>query len=112
MIEYFYPYKYLMGQNWDDALEQLLPVFISVGTNQEFYPALRRVLMKSCANVSDFAQFFLFLKNSKPDKILPTFYVQLYINMILSLDKQHSEKINFRARDFYELKQFFFELFY
>ena len=42
---------------------------------QFFLPPLSEVfLMKSCANVSDFAQFFLRHRNCKRHKSLPTFY--------------------------------------
>ena len=37
-------------------------------------------LRKSCANVSDFALFFLVLKNSKPNKTLLTFYVEFILH--------------------------------
>ena len=35
--------------------------------------ALQSLLMKSCANVSDFAHFLLHFRNSTPDKSLPLF---------------------------------------
>lgn len=35
-IEYFFPYKYLIGQDWDDVLAEMIPKFINVNSEQDY----------------------------------------------------------------------------
>ncbi|WP_294959772.1 S41 family peptidase [uncultured Flavobacterium sp.] len=46
MIEYFYPYKYLMDQSWDATLGQMLPVFINAVTEKDFYIAMQKLTVR------------------------------------------------------------------
>ncbi|MBZ4034261.1 PDZ domain-containing protein [Flavobacterium sp. 17A] len=46
VIEYFYPYKYLMDKNWDKSLEELLPVFVNAGGEEDFYVAVKRLTVR------------------------------------------------------------------
>ncbi|WP_264566029.1 S41 family peptidase [Flavobacterium sp. N3904] len=43
VIEYFFPYKYLMDQQWDVTLEKMLPFFIEAKNENEFYTAMQKV---------------------------------------------------------------------
>jgi C-terminal processing protease CtpA/Prc len=46
VIEYFFPYKYLMDQKWDNALEEMLPVFIQAKNEDDFYTAMQKLTVK------------------------------------------------------------------
>ena len=46
LIEYFFPYKYIMDQKWDVTLEELLPVFIAAKSENEFYTAMQRLTVR------------------------------------------------------------------
>ena len=46
VIEYFFPYKYLMDQKWDTTLEEMLPVFIEVKNADDFYTAFQKLTVK------------------------------------------------------------------
>lgn len=45
-IEYFYPYKYLTDQNWDDVLKEMIPKFIAAQTKEEFHLAMLEMVVK------------------------------------------------------------------
>lgn len=46
VIEYFFPYKYLMDQNWDTTLEELLPAFMIAKNEDDFYTAMQKLTVK------------------------------------------------------------------
>jgi C-terminal processing protease CtpA/Prc len=46
LVEYFFPYKYLMDNKWDATLEKMLPVFIADQNDDEFYFAMQKVIAK------------------------------------------------------------------
>lgn len=46
VIEYFFPYKYLMDQKWDKVLEEMIPVFIEAKNDGDFYIAFQKLTVK------------------------------------------------------------------
>jgi len=36
MIQYYYPYKYMIDKNWNDVLKEYIPLFISAENRQEY----------------------------------------------------------------------------
>jgi C-terminal processing protease CtpA/Prc len=46
VIEYFFPYKYLMDQKWDSTLEKMLPAFIEASNDDDFYIAMQKLTVK------------------------------------------------------------------
>ncbi|MBW4359327.1 S41 family peptidase [Flavobacterium taihuense] len=46
VMEYFFPYKYLMDQKWDTTLEEMLPVFIQAKNEGDFYIAMQKLTVK------------------------------------------------------------------
>lgn len=62
LIEYFFPYKYLMDQKWDTSLEQMLPLFIEAKSEDDFYIAMQKLSVK--LNDSH-AVFFIYPKKNK-----------------------------------------------
>lgn len=48
-IEYFYPYKYLMDEHWDDVLRKFIPMFIEATTEQD----LHKTFLKLTAKLND-----------------------------------------------------------
>ncbi|GIQ59100.1 hypothetical protein Flavo103_22360 [Flavobacterium collinsii] len=45
-IEYFFPYKYVMDQNWDEALMEILPHIDTPASEKEFLLAMREISIK------------------------------------------------------------------
>lgn len=45
-IEYFYPYKYLMDENWDNVLKDMISKFLKIKTENEFQLALKELIAK------------------------------------------------------------------
>jgi C-terminal processing protease CtpA/Prc len=45
-MEYFFPYKYKMDQNWDTVLIEMLPRFISPESEKDFVLAMREISVK------------------------------------------------------------------
>ena len=45
-VEYFFPYKYVMDQNWDDALLEMLPKITSPESEKDFIMGLRELSIK------------------------------------------------------------------
>ncbi|OOG73286.1 S41 family peptidase [Flavobacterium sp. A45] len=46
LIEYFFPYKYLMDQKWDTTLDEMLPVFIEVKNEDAFFTVMQKLTVK------------------------------------------------------------------
>lgn len=46
VIEYYFPYKYVMDQKWDLSLEQVLPLVLEAKKGNEFYIALKKLTAK------------------------------------------------------------------
>lgn len=46
LMEYFFPYKYLMDNTWDSTLKELLPVFTDAKNEDDFYMAMQRLTVK------------------------------------------------------------------
>lgn len=45
-IEYFYPYKYLTDQNWDEVLLEMIPKFINSKSASEYHLAMLETVIK------------------------------------------------------------------
>lgn len=43
LIEYYFPYKYVMDQKWDLSLEQSLPQIVDAKTEIDFYKSMRKL---------------------------------------------------------------------
>ena len=48
VIEYFYPYKYVMDQNWDEVLQEMIPGFQQVKSEEEYHVLLHELTVKLC----------------------------------------------------------------
>lgn len=46
IIEYFFPYKYQMDQNWDEALIEMIPKFTNCQSKKEFHLAMLELVVK------------------------------------------------------------------
>lgn len=46
IIEYFYPYKYLNDQNWNEVLLEMIPEFINANKEDVFKKTIQRVVAK------------------------------------------------------------------
>jgi len=46
IIEYFFPYKYQMDQNWDEALIEMIPKFTNCQSEKEFHLAMLELVVK------------------------------------------------------------------
>jgi C-terminal processing protease CtpA/Prc len=46
LIEYYFPYKYVMDQKWDLSLEQILPSIVNAKSEYDFYIALKKLTSK------------------------------------------------------------------
>ncbi len=46
LVEYFFPYKYIMDQKWDLTLEQSIPAVLKIKDEDDFYKVIRKVSTK------------------------------------------------------------------
>lgn len=46
IIEYFFPYKYQMDQNWDEVLLEMIPKFTNCQSEEEFHLAMLELVVK------------------------------------------------------------------
>lgn len=46
LMEYFFPYKYIMDKKWDVTLEELLPLFIEAKNEDDFYTAMQKLTVR------------------------------------------------------------------
>ncbi|MFH6962370.1 S41 family peptidase [Flavobacterium plurextorum] len=57
VVEYYFPYKYLMDQKWDLTLNEVLPLVVQSKKPEDFYKALR----KAAVNLDDsHVEFFIY----------------------------------------------------
>ncbi|MDH5603646.1 MAG: hypothetical protein OEY51_06895 [Cyclobacteriaceae bacterium] len=54
VIEYFYPYKYVLDQNWDEVLMEMIPRFQQIKTEVEYHLLIRELTGKLCDSHSSF----------------------------------------------------------
>ena len=46
LIEYYFPYKYIMDQKWDKTLEQILPLVVESKDQKDFLMAMKKMTTK------------------------------------------------------------------
>ncbi|WAC03824.1 PDZ domain-containing protein [Lacinutrix neustonica] len=46
LMEYFYPYKYVMDKDWDSTLEDMIPLFIEANNDDDFYLAMQKLTVR------------------------------------------------------------------
>jgi C-terminal processing protease CtpA/Prc len=46
LVEYYFPYKYVMDQKWDKTLEQILPLAVEAKDQKDFYIAMKKLTTK------------------------------------------------------------------
>jgi C-terminal processing protease CtpA/Prc len=46
IIEYFFPYKYMMDKKWDKTLQEMLPLFIEAKSEDDFYLAMKQLTVR------------------------------------------------------------------
>lgn len=46
LIEYYYPYKYIMDQKWDKTLDEILPMVMDAKNKEDFYMAMKKMSTK------------------------------------------------------------------
>ena len=69
VVEYYFPYKYLMDQKWDLTLNEVLPLVVQSKKPEDFYKALR----KAAVNLDDsHVEFFIYSSLETGKK--PSFY--------------------------------------
>ncbi|MFD1603474.1 S41 family peptidase [Flavobacterium artemisiae] len=65
VIEYFFPYKYLMDQKWDLSLEQIIPAVVEAKTEDDFYNAFINLTTKLNDSHVEFAMYNNSIFNDK-----------------------------------------------
>jgi len=63
LIEYYFPYKYLMDQKWDKTLEQILPLVVEAKDQSDFYQAMRKMTTK----INDSHGYFYGIRKRKEE---------------------------------------------
>lgn len=46
LVEYFFPYKYLTDQNWNDVLTEMIPKFLSINNDENYHLTLAELVTK------------------------------------------------------------------
>ncbi|RYJ40094.1 Peptidase S41 [Flavobacterium anhuiense] len=46
VVEYYFPYKYIMDQKWDEALNEVIPSVVQSNSPEDFFKVLRKVAAK------------------------------------------------------------------
>ncbi len=64
VIEYFFPYKYLMDNNWDKTLNDMVPIFLSSQNETDFQNAIAKIN----ARINDSHAYFGRVKPEKKNK--------------------------------------------
>ncbi|MHC0444172.1 S41 family peptidase [Flavobacterium sp. 3-218] len=67
LVEYFFPYKYIMDQKWDTTLEQIIPLAIKADNREDFYKVMIRLTSKIDDSHND-VYIYPAVEGVKPDK--------------------------------------------
>ena len=62
LVEYFFPYKYVMDQKWDVTFKQILPLILEAQNDDEFYTVIRKTASKlndSHVELTALLQYFI-----------------------------------------------------
>jgi C-terminal processing protease CtpA/Prc len=96
VIEYFFPYKYLMDQKWDVTLEKMLPFFIEAKNESDFYLAMRKLTVKLNDSHATF-----YIENGFGNYFLPDNYKIMDENLIVTevLNKDLAKENNIKIGD-------------
>jgi len=57
IVEYFFPYKYLMNQKWDKTLTETLPAVIKSENQKDFYTAMKKMVSKMDDSHTEFFMY-------------------------------------------------------
>ncbi|MHC0439806.1 S41 family peptidase [Flavobacterium sp. 3-210] len=57
VVEYFFPFKYLMSQKWDETLMQTLPAVIKAENYTDFYTAMKKMVSKMDDSHTEFYMY-------------------------------------------------------
>ncbi|WP_264566025.1 S41 family peptidase [Flavobacterium sp. N3904] len=57
LVEYYYPYKYVLDQKWDKTLEQILPLALAAKDQKDFYKAMNTMTTKLNDSHVEFAVY-------------------------------------------------------
>ncbi|REG96364.1 S41 family peptidase [Flavobacterium aquicola] len=69
LVEYYFPYKYVMDQKWDKTLEQILPLVIAAKDQNDFYLTMKKL----AAKLNDSHVDFFIYESSKSKRIVVYF---------------------------------------
>ncbi|MEM6829349.1 MAG: hypothetical protein AAF551_02460, partial [Bacteroidota bacterium] len=58
-VEYFYPYKYLTDQSWDDVLKEMIPKFLQAKTKLDLHLAILELVVKLDDSHAEFTSFLI-----------------------------------------------------
>jgi len=47
LVEYFFPYKYLTDENWNDVLTEMIPKFLSIDNDESYHLTLAQLVAKT-----------------------------------------------------------------
>jgi C-terminal processing protease CtpA/Prc len=57
VVEYFFPYKYLMNQKWDETLTEILPEVVKAENQKDFYTAMKKMVSKMDDSHTEFFMY-------------------------------------------------------
>lgn len=60
IINYFYPYKYVIGENWDDVLEEMVPKFKNAEDTVAYHLALLELIVKLNDSHAEFSTAYVY----------------------------------------------------
>ena len=66
IIEYYYPYKYIMDKKWDTTLEEMMPNFTTAQNESDFYLAMQKLTVRLNDSNVVFVEY-----NNRPKYYLP-----------------------------------------
>jgi len=46
MVQYYFPYKYLMEMDWNDVLKEVIPIMLNASDAKEYFFAIKRMVAK------------------------------------------------------------------
>ncbi len=75
VVEYFYPYKYLMDKKWDDVLKYAIPRFREVTTETDYHLLIRELAVSLCDSHAFFSTELV--RSHAGNKYIPAKFVIL-----------------------------------
>jgi C-terminal processing protease CtpA/Prc len=101
IVQYFYPYRYLIEKEWNTALGAFIPKFLDGYSKNEYKQTFLELMNKLDDHVSDFRHYLMMVNESENDNIAPYEIMVVDNKLVVKgyLDEKLAQKSGLKTGD-------------